>query len=216
MLTELEVRQIAHKRAWILIPGIVIGLSVVVAYFGCMHFLREGLISFVSTRIGPTAADLMPVLLVLPAFGLLLLPIWMAENACKRYLLICPHCEADVTRSASKLLLTRCCVCCGHAVLDGNQRDHAFCRRYDQFRWSGELVWWLALWPALAAALFAWHWLNPSALMNCTPMLLLPGLVGGVSGGWAYVRTGDRRYLLPLGFSALFLLLGGVAYRTTL
>ncbi len=194
----------------------MIGLAAAVAYFGCMHFIREWLIRLVSTSIGPTAAELTPVLLVLPAFGFLLLPIWMAENVCKRYLLICPHCEADVTRSASKLLLTRCCVCCGHAVLDGNQRDQAIYRRYNHRRWRRELACWLWLWPALAAALLTWHRFTSSALINCTPMLFLPGLVGAVSGGWAYARTGDRRYLPPTGLSALFLVLGGAMYRTML
>lgn len=186
-----------------------IAVVVVFGYLGVVAFLRDPLVDVARQRVGRTTAEFVPLALIVPSIAVFLTPLVWAERKCKRFALICPECDSDVTRSTARILATRCCSSCGNRIVQGGlTRPPEVFDRYSRLKQRRFLVFWFWVWPVLGASALVTHWVHPSALANCIQVLFLPGLIGTVATGWAFARTADRRYLPQFGASAIVLAIG--------
>ena len=183
------------------------------AYFAVVGYWRDSFVDLAQQHVGETAADLLPLALILPSLGFFLVPSVWGERKSKRHAFVCPHCNTDLSRSTRRVIATRCCRSCGKQIVEG-RRTHgskAFERlsRIEQRRF---LIYWFWAWPVLGMLILGYHWFDPSALNNCPHMLFMPGLIGTAAAGWAFARTMDKRYIPQLGAAAMVLCLGVNAF----
>lgn len=209
MLNTTDINELSTKRAWILAPAMTVGVVAMFAYFAVIAVCRDPLVDAARQILGATAADFLPLVMILPSFGIFLAPLVWAERKSKRYALICPECTTDLSRSIRRVIASRCCGSCGKQIVEGRRihSQKAFERlsRIEQRRF---LVYWFWAWPIFGLLILGYHWIDPTGLNNCPHLLFIPGLIGTIATGWAFARTLDNRYLPQFGASAMILCLG--------
>ena len=216
MLSTAEINNLSRQRARILVLAITIGILAICGYFVVAALVRDPLIDMTRQRIGKTAAEFTPLVLIVPSILFFLAPLVWAEKKSKRFALICPECNSDLTRLTKKVIVTGCCSSCGiRIVQDGRIRSPDVFDRYSRMKQRRFLVYWFWAWPVVGALVLVLHTINPSALANCIHVLFIPGLIGTAASGWAFARTTDRRYLPQLGASAIVLTIGVTMFWNT-
>jgi hypothetical protein len=214
MLTEQAIRETSRRRAWVILPAMTCAAVAAMLYFVGVGQFREALISFAVDQCGESARDITPIVLILPAFLLFLLPTLAAASYADRFKTICPSCEKDISNRTFQLLTTRCCPYCEHNILAGGRiRSAGVYRRYQSARWRSFLKYWLWAWPVLGLLCLVWWLFDQSALQQCPQCYWLAPLIGTAASGWAWVRTFDRRYLPSLLASIVLLGVGVTIFR---
>lgn len=209
MLNSADINALSTKRAWVLAPAMTVGVVAMFAYFAAIAAYRESLVNSARQNLGATAADLLPLAMLLPSLGFFLAPLVWAERKSKRYALICPECTTDLSRSSRRVIATRCCGSCGKQIVAGRRihGQEAF-ERHSRIEQRRFLVYWFWAWPIIGLLILSYHWIDHRALYHCPHVLFIPGLIGTVVTGWAFARTLDERYLPQFGASAVVLCLG--------
>lgn len=216
MFSATEIKTLTRRRARILVPAMAIGVFALFATLAIASLARDPFVDFVRQHMGNTASEVAPIGLFLPSLAFFLLPLVWAERKSKSFALICPQCEADLSRSTARVLATRCCKSCGTRIVEGGRtRGPEVFDRYSRLKQRRFLVYWFWSWPVLGTLVLLWDSFDPSALANCVQALLVPGLIGTVATAWAFARTVDSRYLPQLGASALVLWIGGERFWNT-
>ena len=213
MLSAADINDLSKKRAWILLPAAGVGILAMFAYFALVGYCRDWLVEFARQHVGKIFADLLPLTLICPSVGFLLAPLIWGERKSKRYALICPNCNTDISRFTRRVLATRFCCSCGTQVVEG-RRTHgakAF-ERFSRMKQRRFLIYWFWTWPVLGLLVLAYYQFDRAAMENCPHMLFIPGLIGIVATGWAFARTMDTRYLPQLAASALVFCFGVNAF----
>ncbi|TWT91534.1 hypothetical protein Pla52n_65250 [Stieleria varia] len=183
------------------------------AYFALVGVVRDSLVDLTQRKVGKTAADVLPIVLVLPSLGFFLGALLWAERMSKRFALFCPECGTDVSKSTNRVLATRCCSSCEMQIVEGRRTHGAdVFERFSQLKQRRFLIYWFWIWPVFGLFVLAYHWFDQTAWANCPQALFIPGLIGTTAAGWAFARTIDMRYLPQLGVSALVFLLGVDAF----
>lgn len=209
MLSTTDINELSKKRMWILIPAATVGVVVMLAYFAVVAAWRDSLVASARQSFGESTADALPIVLILPSIGFFLTAFIWGEHKIQRYALICPNCNADLSRSTKRVAATRCCNSCGKQIVEG-PRTHgpeAFDRR-SRIEQRKFLIYWFWAWPILGSLMIGYHWLSPIGFEDCPHMLFMPGLIGTTASGWAFARTLDKRYLPQLAGSAVVLCMG--------
>lgn len=213
MLTEQQLRQTVNRRTRVVLPALLFAIVAVFAYLPLAGCFRDSWIAIVDRHLGKQAAEFAPVLMILPAFAIFLIPCVLAENYTQRFKSVCPSCATDITRATRQVIATRCCSACGERIVAGG-RVHALAAYQRQRRIQSRsfLKYWLWVWPCFSCVCLTWYWFDPSTLQRCQHFLFLPALVGTVAAGWAWMRTCDPRYTAPLLASSVLFVLGGFAF----
>lgn len=215
MYSVAEVKNLDRIRQKILIPAIFGGLAITFGYFGLAILVRDELVAFAGIHFGKFAADITPIVLILPSVAPFLAILLWAERRAKAYAIICPNCGSDQTRSTARILATLCCKNCLQQIVAGERvRKPEVFNRYARVRWRRYLVYWFWAWPALGVVMLIGYWLNPRSFEPCLHVLFVPGFTGTIAAGWAFTRTFDRRYLPQMGASAVTLAIGGILFWT--
>ncbi len=213
MLTEQAIRQTSKRRMWAILPAMTCAIVAVMLYFvGVGHF-REVLVSFAVNRFGETARDITPIVLILPAFAIFLVPTIAAARFADRFKTNCPSCDQDISNKSHQLLATRCCPSCNENIVDGGRvRSVTVYKRYLAVRSRSFLKYWFWAWPGLGLLCITWWLFDQSAFEQCPQCYWLPPLIGTSAAGWAWIRTFDRRYVPQLLASVVLLGVGATIF----
>ncbi len=213
MLKTADINGLSTKRAWILIPALIVGVAAMFAYLAAMALWRDSLVDYAKHDLGETPANLLPLAMILTSLGFFLAPLVLAERKSKRYALHCPECATDLTRFTRRVIATRCCGSCGKQIVEGKRiHEGKVFERHARIQQRRFLIYWFWAWPILGFLILCYHWNDTTALNNCRPMLFIPGLIGTAATGWAFARTMDRRFIPQLGMSATVFCLGMNAF----
>jgi hypothetical protein len=181
-------------------------IAAVFLYVIGMGHLREPFSSAVEDHYGAPAREMFPILLILPALAIFLLPNMLAAQYAARFSVACPSCNQDLTSKIKYALSTRCCPFCrNRVVFGGRTHAHETYLRHQAIRSRSFLKYWLWAWPILGAATISLHLLDLSAFRQCPNALWAAPLIGTATAGWAWLRTWDHRYLPTSILSAVLL-----------
>ncbi len=209
MLSTADIHDLSKKRARILLPAATVGILTMFAYFALVSYWRDSLVDLARQHGGKTAADLLPLALIIPSLGLFSAPFIWGERKSKRHALVCPSCNTDLSRLTRRVLATRCCCSCGTQIVEG-RRPHG-AKAFERFSRIGQrrfLIYWFWTWPALGLFVLVYDWFDRATMENCPHLLFIPGVIGTVATGWAFARTMDKRYLPQFGAAVVVLCLG--------
>ncbi|HBE63929.1 MAG TPA: hypothetical protein DDX19_14565 [Rhodopirellula baltica] len=213
MLSTADINDLSKKRMWTMVLAASVGVAVMLAYFAVVAAWRDSLVAAARQNFSETTADILPFVLILPSVGFFLTALIWGEHRSKRYALMCPNCNTDLSRSMKRLAATRCCNSCGKQIVEGS-RTHGpgvFARR-SRIEQRKFLVYWFWIWPISGSLMLGYHWLSPIGFEDCPQMLFMPGLIGTAATGWAFARTLDKRYLPQFVGSAVVLCMGFNAF----
>lgn len=213
MLAEQTICETSKRRTRVVLSAITCACSAMMLYFLGIEQFREVLISFAVDRFGESAGEIMPIVLILPAFPILLVPIVAAIAYADRFKTICPSCEQDISNNAHQLLTTKRCPSCSENIVEGGTpRSDAFYKRYMAARSRLFLRYWLWAWPAFGLVCIAWRLFDRTAFQQCPQCLWVAPLIGASSAGWAWIRTRDRGYVPQLSASVVFFGVGATIF----
>ncbi|XZE22302.1 hypothetical protein SH449x_002221 [Pirellulaceae bacterium SH449] len=211
MFTTIEINRISRLRARILTVTGAIGISLVLAYFAWLAWVRDLIINWSERNFGQLAADFTPPLLILPAFAIMLAACWWIDKRLATIGPFCPACKSDISKSTRRVLASRCCTSCGEQIVEGKRTyGKKVLDRYYRRKQLRFLKYWLWGWPIGGLVLLALHGLAGSLLAECPQALFVPGLIGTSSCAWALIRTRQLKLLPLFSLSLLVLLLSVV------
>lgn len=217
MLTEREVRETAARRVWAVAPTMIGAVGAMFLYLAGMGHFGEALTSVAVDRLGGAAGEVAQIAMIVPAFGIFLLPTLLSAKYAERFKTVCPSCQTDVSRGTRRVLATRHCPACGERVLDGGRAHSDAVFQRAQARGSrGFLRHWLWAWPALGALAITWHWFDPSAFQRCAQQLWIAPLIGTATAGWTWLRTRDPQCIPQLLASGGMLGIGAAVFWRSL
>lgn len=217
MLTEPEVRAMWARRRWAVFPAMFGAGGAVLLYFAGVGSIVEPLSSLAGSRFGDAARELTPIVLILPAFAVFLLPSCLAARYAERFKTLCPLCCVEITSRSERAIATRCCPSCGARILEGGRaHSPAVYERYQALRTRQFLRRWLWGFPAVGGLAIAWRMIDHLAFQDCPQCLLMAPLIAAATAGWAWLRTFDRRYLPQVLASLVLLGFGVVLFWQTL
>jgi hypothetical protein len=217
MFTEQEVREMSARRTRAVLPVMSCAIAAVFLYFFSMGYFREPLTSLAVGRFGETARDITPIVLILPAFAIFLIPSCLAAQYAGRFKTVCPLCKKDISSRTDRVLSTRCCPACNERILGGG-RTHsaAVFTRFQALQSRHFLKYWFWAWPALGGLVITWQLFDRLAFERCPQCLWMAPAIGTVTAGWAWLRTFDRRYVPQLLASILLVAIGAALSWQTL
>jgi hypothetical protein len=203
LLTDADLHKLAKKRAWALLY-LFLGVAVLFIYMGIIGAFRESIVRLVRQQYGENLADFVPLALMFPMLGYLLVVAGIADYWINLFPLKCPTCATNVTRQTQRILRTRCCPVCNNPILEGKPKhsEVAYSRhmRMKERRMLHGLLWYC---PMLC--------LLPLVLGVCVPSRewrqIVPGfhiaLIGIVVPCWASIRMRSWRYVPQIFLSIL-------------
>ena len=200
-----------------MIPTALCAVMAVCGYFAGVAPYREDLVAFAEEKFGQPMGDITPILLILPAFLIFLIPILTAAALIDRFKLICPSCERDVSGRFEQLLATRCCPFCDQQIVTkGHTRSATAYKRLITIRQQLFFRKWLWAWPFFGLLAIAWRLIDPSVFQQCPQALFMAPLIGTTAAAWAWIRVSRRLYSPQLLVSIAVLCIGAVFFWNSL
>jgi hypothetical protein len=208
LLTAADINTLAKKRNQIMMVALVVGIAGIAVYLTGIGLLFD-LFRNPGTHRHPRPEDGFSFLAFLPVHAILIGTLSWGERKVLRYAITCPNCHADITRVSQKIIATRCCHHCNQRIVEeGRTHGIAAFRRLARIQQRRFLIYWLWVWPIMAAVFFLLSQFDQTMLQNCPQILVAPGILGAVSAGWSFARTLDYRYFPQLIASAAVLVWG--------
>lgn len=208
MFTKVEIEERIRRGAVVMVLGVSVGMALCFAYLFSAPLFRDRLLELARRNAGEIGETVALLSMIAPCFLLFLGPALWAERYVKRFAFHCPLCGVDLTRSSKSLLATlRCRSCKAQIVKGARARSFEAYERYARLhsrvteRWTTALVCWM--WPISCLFVHIAYWIDSDANLK---LILLATLCGVVVPCYAFLRTGERRFLAPLFAS---LLIGG-------
>jgi hypothetical protein len=177
----------ANRRARVILPFVIVGLSAPIAYFGVIIGAEKlGWLPF----LPPPSSDWRAII-VLPAFVALLGPMVIATRRASRITLDCPSCGVDLlARGSREALFSARCPSCDAEVLE---RARPRPPKPDAAEAERQLVRFLSVWgwcwPALSLGTTTYRALVHSAFAECPQAAWAPAAIGLLSSLWIGLRT---------------------------
>lgn len=110
MLAESQLCDVQKKRVRIIFPTMILSVLAVLIYSAIVGTFRDSVVAIEDASFGASIAGIAPILMVLPAFAIFLIPTVLAERQANRLSSVCPACSKDIGRSfqqvIARLLLT--------------------------------------------------------------------------------------------------------------
>ncbi len=213
MLTESEIRDAIRRRMWAVLPVLGCTVGAVMAYLVAVGHYRDPLVAIAVDHFGETAREITPLVLILPAFPIFLVPAICASSYADRFKTICPKCDSNVSSKTGQLLATRRCPSCDQRIVnDGRLRSASVYKRYLRVRSRWFLKYWFWAWPCFGIFCIAWWLVDHSAFQRCQQALWIAPLIGASASGWISIRTYTLRYAPQFLASVVVLSIGGLIF----
>lgn len=131
--------------------------------------------------------------------GSLFVPMFIFGRKAELIVLPCPACGEDLSKSVLRVRQTRCCYKCDARVLEGGRSHRA--KVYDRFcsyRLTRLLRRCLWLIPAMCVMVLVQSSYAPQMAARAQRDMVVWTILGTIGCTWMYVRTRDRRCMLPM------------------
>jgi hypothetical protein len=198
MYTQQQVRFYLRRYKIVVLIMILGAITPAMLYMALMGAIRDDYVDFIGTRFGTTAAEIAPFLFVLLFFPIFLGPFFLVDKFGKRFALLCPVCNKDLSQAEPMLLVTKRCCGCESQLIEGKPHKTAAYRRamrwryytiINYFSWTKYFLW---LWPLAGMLVLAAAWTDTSpqhyASLSVIALLVLMAFVFH----WPAVRTRCR------------------------
>ncbi|MCA9092647.1 MAG: hypothetical protein KDA68_04120 [Planctomycetaceae bacterium] len=200
MLTKRQIRNDVYRRSKIVFPYLIFSFFAVLAYFPLVQFF-----------VNPPPESTEAILLMMPAFAILVIPVVVGQSKANRIQIICPSCGRTLNGLVREILRTHTCPFCSSQIVEGKIPTKEALARHQrliqriQIRYVQYWVW---AWPILSGVAITSDLVFPGSIKGCENVSWFPALIGIVSSCWIILRAKRWSALFPLIISLLLFSFG--------